>query len=275
MNTIPRIGFGTCRIAPEETQKAVEQALDAGYRHLDTATIYKNEAGVGAAINASGLPRNDIFLTTKLWNTDQGFDTAIEACERSLEILDQNYLDLYLIHWAQPAQGRYLESWKALIELRERELVRNIGVSNFTAAQLDEIIAATGVTPVCNQIEVHPYFAQTDMLAENKKRGIETVAWSPLGNGTELDDAVLAELAGKYGISTAQLILAWHNARGSVVIPKTVTPSRMVENLEAMKIELAAEDVEAITALSKPDGRMGGDPAEGDLGAPEYSDRRS
>lgn len=223
-HTIPQMGFGTCRIAPETTAAAVTRALEAGYRHIDTATIYKNEAGVGQALAESDLPRTDLFITTKLWNTDQGYETAIEAAERSLELLGLDYLDLYLIHWAQPAQGRYRASWEALVELRERGLVRSIGVSNFTDTQLDHIIGDTGVTPVVNQIELHPYLTQTDMRAENSARGVLTEAWSPLGNGLVLDDPVLHQLARERGIGVAELVLAWHLAVGHVVIPKTETP---------------------------------------------------
>lgn len=272
--TIPQLGFGTCRIAPETTARSVEQALDTGYRHIDTATIYKNEAGVGQALAGSGIAREDIFLTTKLWNTDQGFDTAIEACERSLEILGQDYLDLYLIHWAQPGQGLYRDSWRALVELRERGLVRSIGVSNFTDTQLDEIIADTDVTPVINQIELHPYLGQQAMSAANAERGILTQAWSPLGYGLELTDPVVTGLAQARGIGTAELIIAWHIARGNVVIPKTETPARMASNFAAQFIELTEAEVAALDALDR-NHRLGGDPAEGDLGAPAYSDRRS
>ncbi|WP_237208151.1 aldo/keto reductase [Rothia nasimurium] len=273
-HTIPQMGFGTCRIAPETIAAAVTRALEAGYRHIDTATIYKNEAGVGQALAESDLPRTDLFITTKLWNTDQGYETAIEAAERSLELLGLDYLDLYLIHWAQPAQGRYRASWEALVELRERGLVRSIGVSNFTDTQLDHIIGDTGITPVVNQIELHPYLTQTDMRAENSARGVLTEAWSPLGNGLVLDDPVLHQLARERGIGVAELVLAWHLAVGHVVIPKTETPARMASNLAVQGLDLTPDEIAAIEALNRTH-RLGGDPAEGDLGAPEYSDRRS
>lgn len=273
-HTIPQMGFGTCRIAPETTAAAVTRALEAGYRHIDTATIYKNEAGVGQALAESDLPRTDFFITTKLWNTDQGYETAIEAAERSLELLGLDYLDLYLIHWAQPAQGRYRASWEALVELRERGLVRSIGVSNFTDTQLDHIIGDTGVTPVVNQIELHPYLTQTDMRAENSARGVLTEAWSPLGNGLVLDDPVLHQLARERGIGVAELVLAWHLAVGHVVIPKTETPARMDSNLAVQGLDLTPDEIAAIEALGRTH-RLGGAPAEGDLGAPEYSDRCS
>ena len=272
--SIPQLGFGTCRIAPEKTEGAVLAALEAGYRHIDTATIYKNEAGVGAALVASGLARQDIFLTTKLWNADQGRETALQACERSLEIVGQDYLDLYLIHWAQPALGRYRESWEALVELRERGLVRSIGVSSFTGAQLDDIIADTGVTPVVNQIEVHPYLAQTQAAEDHAERNILTESWSPLGYGLELGDETLGELAAARGVGVAELMIAWHIARGFVVIPKTETPARIASNFAAQFFPLTPAEVETISALDRGH-RLGGDPAEGDVGAPTYSDRRS
>ncbi|WP_326503610.1 aldo/keto reductase [Rothia nasimurium] len=272
--SIPQLGFGTCRIAPETTAAAVTTALEAGYRHIDTATIYKNEAGVGQAVAESGLPRAELFVTTKLWNTDQGYDTAIEAAERSLELLGLDYLDLYLIHWAQPGLGRYRTSWEALVELRERGLVRSIGVSNFTDTQLDQIISDTGVTPAVNQIELHPYLTQTRMRAANLARGALTEAWSPLGNGLVLNDPTLKKLADNRGIGVAELVLAWHLAAGNVVIPKTETPARMASNLAVQGTELTPDEIAAIEALERRH-RLGGDPAEGDLGAPEYSDRRS
>lgn len=272
--SIPQMGFGTCRIAPAATAAAVATALDTGYRHIDTATIYKNEAGVGQAVAESGLPRAELFVTTKLRNTDQGYDTAIEAAERSLELLGLDYLDLYLIHWAQPGLGRYRASWEALVELRERGLVRSIGVSNFTDTQLDQIIGDTGVTPAVNQIELHPYLTQSSMRAENSARGVLTEAWSPLGNGLVLTDPALQELADRRGIGVAELVLAWHLTVGNVVIPKTETPARMASNLAVQGMELTPDEMAAIEALHR-NHRLGGDPAEGDLGAPEYSDRRS
>lgn len=273
-SSIPQLGFGTCRIAPQETAGAVEEALAVGYRHLDTATIYKNEVGVGQGITQSGLAREEVFITTKLWNTDQGYDSALEACERSLELLGLDYLDLYLIHWAQPGLSRYRASWEALVELQNRGLVRSIGVSNFTLEQMDEITVDTGVTPAVNQIELHPYLTQTQVRQGNSERGILTEAWSPLGNGLVLDDPILVGLAQEHGVGVAELVLAWHLHVGNVVIPKTVTPERMASNYAAQGLELADKDITTIEACNR-DHRLGGDPAEGDLGAPEYSDRTS
>lgn len=270
---IPQLGFGVCAISQDGTAPAVEAALEAGYRHIDTATIYKNERQVGEAVRASGIAREDVFVTTKLWNTDQGRDSALEACEKSLELLGMDYVDLYLIHWAQPGQAKYRESWESLLELRERGLVKSVGVSNFTSSQLDEIIADTGVTPVVNQIETHPFFNQAQQRAENAARSILTEAWSPLGQGSALEHPDLVAIAQVHDATVAQIIVAWHLAAGSVVIPKSQTPQRIASNLDALKVTLTAQDIELIDSLTRADGRLGGDPAVGDLGAPFYSDR--
>lgn len=272
-HTIPQLGFGVCGISREMTESAVDTALETGYRHIDTATIYKNEKQVGQALKSFGLPREEIFLTGKLWNTDQGFDTALEACEKSLEILGTDYLDLYLIHWAQPALGKFQQSWDALIELRERGLVKSIGVSNFTTEQIDSL-QPSGVAPVVHQIELHPYLNQVAQRADNASRNILTEAWSPLGQGKDIADDVVGQIAREHGASPAQAIITWHLALENIVIPKSVTPERIRANFEALGLELTADEVDRISAL--PQGsRLGGDPAEGDLGAPEYSDRES
>lgn len=270
---IPQLGFGVCAISQDNTAPAVEVALKAGYRHIDTATIYKNERQVGKAVRTSGIAREDVFVTTKLWNTDQGRDSALEACEKSLELLGMDYVDLYLIHWAQPGQAKYRQSWESLLELRERGLVKSVGVSNFTSAQLDEIIADTGVTPVVNQIETHPFFNQAQQRAENAARSILTEAWSPLGQGSALEHPELVRIAKDHNATVAQVIIAWHLAAGNVVIPKSQTPQRIVSNFEAPGVTLTAQDIETIDSLTRTNGRLGGDPAEGDLGAPFYSDR--
>lgn len=270
---IPQLGFGVCAISQDNTAPAVEVALKAGYRHIDTATIYKNERQVGKAVRTSGIAREDVFVTTKLWNTDQGRDSALEACEKSLELLGMDYVDLYLIHWAQPGQAKYRQSWESLLELRERGLVKSVGVSNFTSAQLDEIIADTGVTPVVNQIETHPFFNQAQQRAENAARSILTEAWSPLGQGSALEHPELVRIAKDHNATVAQVIIAWHLAAGNIVIPKSQTPQRIVSNFEAPGVTLTAQDIETIDSLTRANGRLGGDPAEGDLGAPFYSDR--
>ena len=260
-NSIPQLGYGVWQIEDNGAADAVSTALETGYRHIDTASIYGNEVGVGRGIAASSVPREDIFLTTKLWNSDQGFEKAIAALDASLERLGTDYVDLYLIHWAMPQQGTYLESWRALIELKKQGKVRSIGVSNFPQAQLREIIADTSVTPAIHQIELHPYFSQEDMRAVHSEFGIATEAWSPLGQGGEiLKDPVIVEIAGKHGISPAQVVLAWHLAKGIVAIPKSVTPARIAENFAAANVTLDAADIAAIDGLTRKDGRIGPDP---------------
>lgn len=260
-NSIPQLGYGVWQIEDNGAADAVGTALETGYRHIDTASIYGNEVGVGRGIAASSVPREDIFLTTKLWNSDQGFEKAIAALDASLERLGTDYVDLYLIHWAMPQQGTYLESWRALIELKKQGEVRSIGVSNFPQAQLREIIADTSVTPAIHQIELHPYFSQEDMRAVHSEFGIATEAWSPLGQGGEiLKDPVIVEIAGKHGISPAQVVLAWHLAKGIVAIPKSVTPARIAENFAAANVTLDAADIAAIDGLTRKDGRIGPDP---------------
>ena len=260
-NSIPQLGYGVWQIEDNGAADAVGTALETGYRHIDTASIYGNEVGVGRGIVTSSVPREDIFLTTKLWNSDQGFEKAIAALDASLERLGTDYVDLYLIHWAMPQQGTYLESWRALIELKKQGKVRSIGVSNFPQAQLREIIADTGVTPAIHQIELHPYFSQEELRKVHEELGIVTEAWSPLGQGGEiLKDPVIVEIAGKHGISPAQAVLAWHLAKGIVAIPKSVTPARIAENFAAANVTLDAADIAAIDGLTRKDGRIGPDP---------------
>lgn len=268
--TIPQLGFGVWQVPDDEAQVAVEEALRVGYRHIDTAAVYRNEEGVGRALKASGLDRDDVYITTKLWNADQGYDSAFTAYATSLDKLGLDTVDLYLIHWASPAFGLYEESWKALVKLREEGRVRAIGVSNHHEAHLNDIIAATGVTPVLNQVELHPYLQQSELRAVHEDLGIVTEAWSPLGSGKGLlDDPVLKRIAEKHGATPAQVTIAWHLALGNVVIPKSVTPSRIAENFESTKVTLDDADLAAIAELDRGE-RTGANPDEVDFGKPAH-----
>ena len=259
--TIPQLGYGVWQVDADIAEDVVGQALEAGYRHIDTAMIYGNEEGVGRAIANSGIPRDEIFVTTKLWNDDHGHDSALKAIDASLERLGLEYVDLYLIHWPTPKRGKYLETWKAFQEIRESGKARSIGVSNFPQEELQEIIDATGVVPVVNQVELHPYFNQSALRDFNASHGILTEAWSPLGQGGELlQDTVLGRIAERYGATPAQIVLAWHLELGNVVIPKTVTPERIRENYAVLNLSLAPTDVDVITGLSRGL-RIGPDPA--------------
>ncbi|GAA1109359.1 aldo/keto reductase [Arthrobacter flavus] len=264
---IPQLGYGVWQVDDTTAEDVVGRALKAGYRHIDTAAAYQNEAGVGRAIAASGLDRDDLFITTKLWNADQGYESTLKAFDVSMEKLGLEKLDLYLIHWLQPKQGKYLDTWKALIELQKQGRVTSIGVSNFTVEALQEIIDATGVVPVINQVETHPFFNQAELKAFHQEKGILHESWSPLSSGKGLlDDPTLVEIASKHNATPAQVVLAWHLALGNVVIPKSVTESRIVENWDALDVTLDAGDIDAINALDKgAEGRIGADPATADF----------
>lgn len=265
--TIPQLGYGVWQVEDEVAEKVVGEAFRAGYRHIDTARIYGNEEGVGRAIASSGLDRSELFITTKLWNADQGYESTLRAFDASMERLGLETLDLYLIHWLQPKQGKYVDTWKALIELQRRGRVKSIGVSNFTTGALDEIIAETGVVPVINQVETHPYFNQAELRAFEADKGILHQAWSPLGQGQGLlEDTTLRAIADRRGATVAQVVIAWHLALGNVVIPKTVTAARIAENFGALGVVLEDEDIAAIDALDKgAAGRIGADPATADF----------
>ena len=266
-NTIPQLGYGVWQVEDSVAEKVVAEAFRVGYRHIDTAAIYGNEEGVGRAIASSGLPREDLFITTKLWNADQGRGKVQPAFEASLDKLGLDYVDLYLIHWLQPKRGLYVETWQELVKLKESGRVRSIGVSNFTVEALEEIERETGVLPVINQVETHPYFPQAELREFEKSKGILHEAWSPLGQGKDLlADPVLGRIAEKYGVSIPNLVLGWHLAVGNVVIPKSVTPERIAQNWTALALDLEPADVEAISALDKgASGRIGADPATADF----------
>ena len=256
---IPQLGFGVFQVPPEETQEVVELALDAGYRHIDTAAAYRNEQGVGAALDAADLPREDVFVTTKLWNSQQGYDLALAAFEASLGHLGLDYVDLYLIHWPVPTEDRFVETWRAFERIHDEARARTIGVSNFRVEDLERLEAETETLPTVNQIELHPRFQQAELRAWDAEHGVATEAWSPLAQGKLLDDETIATVAEDHGKTPAQVILRWHLQIGNVVIPKSVTPERIRENVDLFDFELSAEDLAAIEGLDSG-GRIGPDP---------------
>jgi 2,5-diketo-D-gluconate reductase A len=259
-HSIPQIGLGVWKTPNDSAVSAVQAALEAGYRHIDTAAVYENEEGVGRGIRASGVARDEIFLTTKVWNENQGYDSTLRALDESLKRLGQDYIDLYLIHWPSPWRGLYVDTWRALIKAQDEGRVRSIGVSNFAAEHLERIVDETGVPPVLNQIELHPRFQQKRLREVHAQRGIKTQSWSPLGQGQLLSDPVIARIAEKHGRTPAQAIIRWHIDNGLIVIPKSVTPSRIVENFNVFDFALDAEDMAAIAGLDDPSGRIGSDP---------------
>ncbi len=256
---IPQLGFGVFQVPPEDTADVVTKALQTGYRHIDTAAAYRNEAGVGEAIKRSSLGREDVFVTTKLWNDDQGRESARRALEKSLGRLGFDYVDLYLIHWPAPDQDRYLETWQTLIECRADGLARSIGVSNFLVEHLERIIEETGETPSVNQIELHPRLVQDELRRFHEEHDIRTEAWSPLGQGELLDEDAIAEIAEANDRTPAQVILRWHLQLGNVVIPKSITPERIEENFAVIDFELDDEEMRAIEQLDAGK-RFGPDP---------------
>ncbi len=257
---IPQVGFGVFQVPPDETQRAVEEALAAGYRHIDTAAAYHNERGVAAGILASGVPRGEVFITTKLWNTAQGFDSTLAAFERSIEALDTDHVDLYLIHWPVPAKDLYLDTWRAFERIHAEGGARSIGVSNFRVADLERLRAEAETMPTINQIELHPLLQQAELRAWHAEHGIATEAWSPLAQGEILENDTLVTIAGHHQRTVAQVILRWHVQLGNVVIPKSVTPERIRANLDLAGFELTEDDMAAIARLDAGH-RTGPDPA--------------
>ena len=251
--TIPQLGFGVFLVEPDEAERVVSEALEVGYRHIDTARVYKNEEGVGRAIAKSGIPREELFITTKLWNSDHVADTTPAALDASLERLGLDYVDLYLIHWPAPKYGKHVETWQAMVELRETGKARSVGVSNFLESHLDDIAAASDVSPVVNQIELHPAFQQRALRAHQEQWGIRTESWGPLGQGKfELAEVPgLADIAAAHGKSVQQVAIRWHLQEGLIVFPKTTKRERMIENADVFDFQLTADEMATIAAADK------------------------
>ncbi|NLU76596.1 aldo/keto reductase [Streptomyces sp. HNM0575] len=257
---MPQLGFGVYKVPEDETQSVVAYALEVGYRSIDTAALYRNEAGTGRALSASGIPREELFVTTKLWNTDQGHDDALRAFDTSLSKLGLDYVDLYLIHWPLPARDLYVETWRALEKIYAEGRARAIGVSNFQPAHLRRLTQESDVVPAVNQIELHPRLQQRELRAFDAGLGVATEAWSPLGRGNGvLEDPVVARIAEKHGRSAAQVVLRWHIQLGNVVIPKSSTPSRIRENLDVFDFQLDGTDLADMETL-ETGVRVGPDP---------------
>jgi 2,5-diketo-D-gluconate reductase A len=260
---IPQLGFGVFQIPPEDTAQAVSQALEVGYRHIDTAEMYRNERGVGEALRASDLSRDEIYVTSKLSNGCHHPDDARKAFDHTLEALGTEYVDLFLVHWPLPTlyDGDYVSTWKVMEEFKQQGRARSIGVSNFQVPHLQRLAAETDVTPAVNQIEIHPYFLNEEVRRYGEDHGISTEAWSPIAQGAVLDDAVITEIASRLERTAAQVVLRWHIQRDSIVFPKSTTASRIAENFELFDFALEDSDMEAITALDKgEDGRTGPHP---------------
>lgn len=264
-HSIPQLGFGVFKVDPAETVRIVSDALEVGYRHIDTARIYGNETGVGTALAESGVPREELFVTTKLWNDDHGTQSAFDAFDASLDRLGLDYVDLYLIHWPSPKRDRYVEAWKALEQIRESGRARSIGVSNFLVPHLERLLAETDVVPAVDQIELHPAHQQPATTAFAEEHGIAIEAWGPLGQGKYplFDVPEVADAAAAHGKSPAQVVIRWHLQRGHIVFPKSNRRERMAENFDVFDFELSDAEVAAITALER-EGRVGSHPDDVD-----------
>jgi diketogulonate reductase-like aldo/keto reductase len=257
---MPQLGFGVFQVPPEDTQETVEEALSVGYRHIDTAAAYRNEAGVGEAIAATGVRREDVFVTTKLWNSQQGYDSTLRAFEKSLERLGGGHVDLYLIHWPVPSADLFVDTWRGFERIKEEGGARSIGVSNFRVEDIERLEAEAEQRPTVNQIELHPHFQQPELREWHAERGIATEAWSPLAQGEVLRDGTIETVAAHHDRTPAQVILRWHLQLGNVVIPKSVTAERIRENFELFDFELSEDDMAAIARLDSGE-RTGPDPA--------------
>ncbi|WP_210479491.1 aldo/keto reductase [Naasia sp. SYSU D00948] len=260
-HSIPQLGFGVYKIPDDEVEQAIAEAIRVGYRHVDTATLYRNERGVGRAIRDAEVPRDELFVTTKLWNDDQGYDRALRAFDESMARLGLDYVDLYLIHWPVPSRDLYAETWRALERIREEGRARSIGVSNFATAHLQRILDEGSVPPAVNQVELHPWLPQSEVRAFDAEHGVVTEAWSPLARGRVLGNEVLEGIGTKHGRTGAQVVLRWHLQLGVVAIPKSVTASRIRENFDVFDFSLDDEDLAAIATLDSGV-RTGRDPAQ-------------
>ena len=258
-NLVPSVGLGVWQTPPQATEEAVGTALQAGYRHVDTAAAYGNEREVGDAVRKSGLAREEVFLTTKLWNADQGYERTMAAFEQSVDRLGVDYLDLYLIHWPVPAAGEFVDTFRAFSALHDLGRIRSIGVSNFEPEHLDSLIDVTGIVPAVNQIELHPLLPQTELREMHATLGIATEAWSPLGRGSLLGNPTITEVAGAHGKTAAQVLIRWHLQLGNIVIPKSVNPERIVSNFDVFDFELSDDEMASISSLANGT-RLGPDP---------------
>ena len=259
--SIPQLGLGVWQVDPDITARVVGWGIEAGYRLIDTAEGYRNEEGVGEAIRAASVPRNELYITSKLRNGAHRRDDALRAFDDTMEKLGLEQIDLFLIHWPLPGQNRYVEAWKTLIELKDAGRIKSIGVSNFNQDHLERIIGVTGVDPVVNQIELHPAFQQRDSREFHAKHDIKIESWSPLGSGRLLDDQTIGAIARKHGKTIAQTIIGWHLQQGLIVIPKSVNKDRIAANFDVFDFKLDAEDLKTIEGLDSPDGRTGANPA--------------
>jgi 2,5-diketo-D-gluconate reductase A len=262
---MPQLGFGVFQIPPEETQEKVEEALAVGYRHVDTAAAYGNEAEVGAAVAATGVRREDVFITTKLWNSEQGYDSTLRAFEASLERLGTGNVDLYLIHWPLPSRDLFLDTWRAFERIKEEGVARSIGVSNFRIDDLERLVAEAKQLPTVNQVELHPRFQQAELRAWHADHGVATEAWAPLAQGDLLEDGTIETVAAHHDRTPAQVILRWHLQVGNVVIPKSSNPERIRQNFQVFDFELSEDDMAAIARLDT-DERIGPDPGSFNVG---------
>jgi 2,5-diketo-D-gluconate reductase A len=258
-NSIPAVGFGVFKIPPAEAEQAVSTALHTGYRHIDTAAMYGNERETGRAITTSGVPRDELYVVTKLWNADQGYDSTLAAFDASMERLSLDYLDLYLIHWPVPTQNKFVETFKAFAYLRDQGRIRSIGVSNFEPEHLDILVDATGIVPAVNQVELHPRLPQTELRKVHARLGIATEAWGPLGQGSLLTDPTVIAVAESNHRTPAQVLIRWHIQLGNIVIPKSVNPKRIASNFDVFDFELSSKHMASISSLDDGN-RLGPDP---------------